>query len=77
MDYHLELENDRNIKFGINHKQRLTNVMTHELMLEAGLDIGLTTVRNNMTEKRKKIQEVFIRQTYLPGQRFEFNQLCQ
>ena len=73
MDYHLELENDRNIKFGINHKQRLTNVMMHELMLESGLDIGLTTVRNNMIEKRKKLQEVFIRQTYLPGQRFEFD----
>lgn len=73
MDHHLELENDRSVKFGINHKQKLTNVMMHELMLEAGFDIGISTVRINMIEKRQKIKEVFIRQTYLPGQRFEFD----
>lgn len=73
MDYQLELENDRTIKFGINHKQRLTNVLMHELMLDEGFDIGLTTVRGKMRLKRDELKEVFIRQTYKPGDRFEFD----
>ena len=73
LDYHLEREEDRNIKFGLNHKQHTTIVMMHELLLQAGHDIGLTTVRNKMAEKREKLKEVFVRQIYNPGQRFEFD----
>ena len=69
----LELEYDKNIKFGIHHKQKITITMMHELMVEAGLDIGLTTVRNKMNERRDKLKEVFIRQHYSPAQRCEFD----
>lgn len=69
----LELEDDKNIKFGIHHKQKITITMMHELMVEAGFDIGLTTVRNKMNERRDKLKEVFIRQQYKPGQRCEFD----
>lgn len=73
IDNQLELEKDRNNKFGPNHKQRITNVMVHELMLNEGFSIGLSSVQARMKEKRAKINEVFIRQTYKPGQRFEFD----
>ena len=73
LDLQLELEKDRTIKFGPNHKQRITNVLVHQLMLEEGFEIGLSSVQARMKEKRKKNREVFIRQTYKPGQRFEFD----
>ena len=73
MDYQLEIEKDRDNKFGQNHKQRITNVMIHELMLNEGFRIGLSSVQTRMKEKRAKINEVFIRQTYKPAQRFEFD----
>lgn len=67
IDNQLELEKDRNNKFGPNHKQRITNVMVHELMLNEGFSIGLSSVQARMKEKRAKINEVFIRQTYKPA----------
>lgn len=73
LDNQLDLEKDRDLKFGINHKQRITNVMVHELMLQEGFKIGLSSVQWRMKEKRSKIKEVFIRQTYEPAQRFEFD----
>lgn len=73
MEYHLEAEKDRNLKLGVNHKQKLTITMMHELMLEADFEIGMTTVRNNMNRKREKLQAVFIRQIYQPAQRLEFD----
>lgn len=73
VEYHLEREQDRNIKFGPNHKQHITIVMMHELLLQAGHEIGLTTVRNRMFKKREKLKEVFVRQVYEPGQRMEFD----
>lgn len=73
VDYHLEQELNRDIKFGPNHKQHITIVMMHELLLEAGHDIGLTSVRNHMFNKRNKMKEVYVRQVYNPGQRFEFD----
>jgi transposase len=73
LDHQLELEKDRDNKFGVNHKQKITNVMVHELMLKQGFEIGLSSVQSRMKEKRKKLNEVFVRQTYKPGQRFEFD----
>ena len=73
VDYQLELEKDRDSKFGPNHKQRISNVMIHELMLQEGFKIGLTSVQSRMKEKRDKQRAVFVRQTYKPGQRFEFD----
>ena len=40
LDHQLELEKDRDNKFGVNHKQKITNVMVHELMLKQGFEIG-------------------------------------
>ena len=73
LDHQLELEKDRDNKVGVNHKQKITNVMVHELMLKQGFEIGLSSVQSRMKEKRKKLNEVFVRQTYKPGQRFEFD----
>ncbi len=54
-------------------KQRLTCCQIHEMLVELGHDIGLTTITNKVNEKRKKNKECFIRQTYNYGQRLEYD----
>lgn len=55
------------------NKQMLTNRQIHEMMVEAGHDIGETTVNQRIKEKRARAEEAFIAQRYEPGQRFEYD----
>ena len=54
-------------------KQQLTNVQIHEMVRAKGHDIGETTVRLKVKEKRNKQRECFIRQHYEYGDRLEYD----
>ena len=54
-------------------KQQLTKTQIHELMVDAGFDIGVTTVCKKINEKRNLSKEAFIAQHYRYGQRFEYD----
>lgn len=56
-----------------NHKQKLTVVQIHKKLLEAGYDIGKTTISNKIRVKKDKAKECFIRQEYDYGARMEFD----
>jgi len=60
-------------ELGISHKQRLSNVQIHELIVERGFDIGLTTVSVHIAKKRGTVKEAFIRQEYDFAQRLEYD----
>lgn len=66
-------EHVKDIKLGPLHKQRVTNVLIHQTLLDKGFDIGLTTVTTVVKQKKEKLKETFIRQTYRLGQRLEFD----
>jgi transposase/biotin operon repressor len=66
-------EEEEKRKFLRTSKQQLRNVQIHQLMLDQGFDIGITTVSNKIKEKRTKTKEAFIAQSYPYGQRFEYD----
>jgi transposase len=76
MDEHLDhiLENEvkKTQHLGWD-KQKLTCCQIHEMIVQAGYDIGLTTITSKVNEKRRKHKECFIRQTYNYGQRLEYD----
>lgn len=65
-------EEEKNQKLG-RHKQNLTNVQIHELVKEAGFDIGRSTLNEYLRIKREKKKEAFIRQEYELGERAEYD----
>lgn len=73
IDELLEQEKEKTRQFGPHHKQKMTITLMHELLRKEGFDIGVTTVRNVVHQKRKHFKETFIRQTYTFGQRLEFD----
>lgn len=66
-------EEKKNELLGANHKQALTKTQIHKLIVDQGFDIGLTTIQNKIREKLDKHSEVFIKQVYPYGQRFEYD----
>ncbi len=54
-------------------KQRLSTTQIHEIVVSEGFDIGLSTVSNHVRDKRKKLNECYIRQHYEYGERLEFD----
>lgn len=72
LDEILAAEEEKRRLLGPN-KQMLTNKQIHELMVEAGHDIGATTVNTRINEKRAKPDEAFVAQKYDYGQRFEYD----
>lgn len=72
IDEILESEQEKTRILG-THKQHLTNVQIHQIILDAGYDIGISTVSMHVKEKRQRHKEVFIRQQYEPGQRVEYD----
>ena len=60
-------------ELGITHKQKLTNMQIHELVVARGFDIGRSTVAKHILKKRKKAREAFIRQEYDLGDRLEYD----
>lgn len=72
LDEILAAEEEKRRLLGPN-KQMLTNKQIHELMVEAGHDIGATTVNTRINGKRAKADEAFVAQKYDYGQRFEYD----
>lgn len=65
-----ELKTER---LGKTHKQALTKTQIYELIKDQGFDIGHTTINNKINEIRNESKEVYIRQDYTYGQRFEYD----
>ena len=49
-------------------KQRLTGTRVHRQLVEEGLDVGITTVRRVLAEKRRQQAEVYIPLVHRPGE---------
>ena len=72
LDKILDEENQKKARLGPN-KQMLTDHQIFELIKANGFDIGETTIRNKIREKRNKQAEAYIKQEYVYGQRFEYD----
>jgi transposase len=48
-------------------KQRITGSRIHQQLVEEGYEVGITTVRGYLAEKRRQAQEVFIPLVWDPG----------
>jgi transposase len=68
----LEDEEKKTEILGKNHKQKLSCSQIHQMLLEEGVDIGLTTVTNAI-RGLKEAREVFIKQDYEFGARLEYD----
>jgi len=69
----LESEVEKARELGESNKQKLSVRQIHGLLRDAGYDIGLTTVTVKLQEKRRKVEEAFIRQEYDFGDRLEYD----
>lgn len=72
VDLILESESEKLKLLGVN-KQKLSVVQIHEELIGQGFDIGITTISNNIREKRQRSKECFIRQQYNFGERLEYD----
>src|SRR5215204_5302104 len=50
------------------HKQRITGTRIHRQLVEEGYEVGITTVRDYLREKRRKEAEVFVPLVHRPGE---------
>ena len=50
-------------------KQRLTGSRLHRQLVEEGYQVGITTVRDHLREKRRQAAEVYIPLVHRPGER--------
>lgn len=48
-------------------KQRITGTRVHQQLIEEGFQVGSTTVRDYLAEKRRERQEVFVPLVWRPG----------
>lgn len=51
-----------------NSKQRITGTRIHRRLVEEGYEVGVTTVRNCLREKRRQQAEVFVPLIHRPGE---------
>lgn len=58
---------------GSSHKQALSHKQIYELIVAQGFDIGLSTINTKINEIRNEKKEVFIKQVYDYGDRFEYD----
>lgn len=58
---------------GPHHKQALTNVQIHAMLVDMGFDIGRSTINYKIKEIRNEKKETFILQDYEYGDRFEYD----
>lgn len=72
LDEILESESEKCKELG-QHKQQLTNLQIHQILVNEKFDIGYTTITNKVREKRNKPKECFIKQSYDLGQRLEYD----
>lgn len=69
----LEDEKEKTGLLGSSHKQKLTYRQIHELIVNEGYDIGITTISEKIKEKRNIYREAYIKQEYEYGDRFEYD----
>jgi transposase len=55
-------------RYRTTHKQRITGTRIHRQLVEEGYEIGITTVRDYLREKRRQKAEVFIPLVHRPGE---------
>lgn len=58
---------------GPHHKQKLTKKQIHQLLVDMGFNIGLTTISKRINEIRDEKKEVFIKQQYDYCDCFEYD----
>lgn len=68
-----KLEDNKKRKEQGIYKQLLSIKEIHEELIEAGYDIGYTSVRNYIRNKETQAKEAFIRQQYAPAEAVEFD----
>lgn len=54
-------------------KQKLNAAMIHRILIDEGFDIGLTTIKREISRRCRRRKECFIKQEYPFGQRYEFD----
>ena len=69
----LEDEDTKTKELGDGHKQKLTQVQIHSLIVNEGYDIGRSTIQAHINEKRNRHKEAYIKQEYEFGERFEYD----
>lgn len=69
----LDDEDKKTQLLGKHHKQALTKTQIHSLLVAQGFDISLVTISNKINEIRNDKKEVFIKQDYEYGDRFEYD----
>lgn len=69
----LEEEEEKSKLLGPYHKQQLTNVQIHQLLIDQGFDISRSTISAKIKEIRDESKEAYIKQDYEYGERFEFD----
>jgi hypothetical protein len=72
LDQILNLENRKTRLLG-PHKQNLTRLQIHSILVSEGYDIGYSTIAGKINEKVNKNKECFIRQSYELGDRLEYD----
>ena len=73
LDNILQDELEKSQQLGNRHKQALSYQQIFNKFVEAGYDIGLSTISAKIREKRIFTKECFIRQEYELGDRLEFD----
>jgi DNA-binding response OmpR family regulator len=68
-----EEERGKTRRLDAGHKQKLTNRQIFEKVRTEGFDIGEATVNVALAKIRAKLKEVYIRQEYDYGDRYEFS----
>lgn len=72
LDKILQKEENKNKLLGC-HKQKLTKIQIHEILVKEGFDISYSTIANKVSEKLNKSKECFIKQSYELGDRLEYD----
>lgn len=68
----LEDEKKKNNLLG-QHKQKLSQVQIHKILIDEGFDIGRSTIGNKIRIKLDLHKECFIKQSYAYGDRLEYD----
>lgn len=66
-------EEENKLKIIGNKKQQLSQIQIHQIFIDKGFEISLSTIANKIREKRNKVKECFIRQDYDFGDRLEYD----
>jgi len=68
----LKQDESKDLKLGLN-KQKLTAALLHRKLRSEGFDVGITTIQLAFKEYKDKNKEAFIKQSYDPGYRAEYD----